>query len=698
MKRICRAMLVTLALLAIAAPVQAQEAVELDASIGLQGYVMPYESATVSVRVRADVLFVGDLQVTAGGVSLFTPIEVPAGSTKDYAIDIPSIGPTGRALVRLFVDGADDHLVQESVTVLQPGERTLVGIFAAPGIESALVAAKSVPFGRPLEVLTLEAGELDGDLAPLAYLVLGEGSLAGAAPATVGSIGEWADAGGRLIGTAADIGAIDPQAAPGASLTDAASVVAYGAGELITVDTVGEFTDWGAMIRDIPPLSLSTNEFFPEMGFQMVEAASAGGESVTPGIPWLFAALAVYVALVGPINFLVLRRMGRSELAWVTIPAISLVMLGFLWLAGRSQLDGRVVTHASVIVQEDDTSRATSAMIVVAGEKGEHSLDVPAGWSLAPIDTSMMFGRASGVEASVRAAPQGGTRMGFELPSLGAATLTATWQPSVIPISASVAATEAGLTMDVRNDSQFEFWAWGFGQGSTATASIEPLVPAESGSLELRSNVGVFEGGSMIADAVMSRGGWDWDGERTWQVVWPLSETVMRQEGATIRAGAFFFGFTDDLVAEVLVDGGSEVAHGPTLLVIPLELPPAAAGASGAGDVVQITGADFVDSYQSGWFYASGADGIDLRFGVAPDAAGEAKVQRQGGHFPGVELFEVYNWQTRTFDVYPWLQSFPLAAHVSPVGEVMARVTFETSEFSDLDYPAGALQLSVETS
>jgi hypothetical protein len=131
---------------------------------------------------------------------------------------------------------------------------------------------------------------------------------------------------------------------------------------------------------------------------------------------------------------------------------------------------------------------------------------------------------------------------------------------------------------------------------------------------------------------------------------------------------------------------------------LPLDLPPGAVEATGVGEIIQIAGADFVDSYQGGWVYASGADGLDLRFTVAPDATGDARVRRQGGHLPGVDAFEVYNWQTRVFDEYQWLQDFPLDGHVSPVGEVMARVTFETSEFSDLDFPAGALTLSMEGS
>src|SRR5205085_9719511 len=58
--------------------------------------------------------------------------------------------------------------------------------------------------------------------------------------------------------------------------------------------------------------------------------ASSNGLGNLPsrGLPawWLIGALVlVYVLLVGPINYFVLRTLNRRALAWITVPAIALV-------------------------------------------------------------------------------------------------------------------------------------------------------------------------------------------------------------------------------------------------------------------------------------------------------------------------------------------------------------------------------------
>lgn len=699
MKRIRIVVLLAAVITAVPASARAQEAVTVEATIGLQGYVAPYEATSLTVRVTADVLFVGDMRVSIGGVNLFTAIEVPAGSSKEYVLAIPPAGNNSRAVIQLFAEGSEEHLVRETVAVLNQAGEVLVGVVGLPVVGPALAAAGTVPFDRPLTVLNLSPEELDGHLAPLSYLIVGKGSLAAVGPDILSATGDWVREGGRIVGSAEDLRRIEGSSGAATALTGETTVSTVGNGELLVVDDPATVADWSPVIRDVPPLSLSTNQFDEGFGFQMVEAASAGGATATPTIPWLLGALAVYVILVGPVNFWILRRFQRRELAWVTIPAVSVAMLGILWIAGRSQLDDRIVTHASIVVQDHDNSRALSTLIVAAGGEGEHFLDAPAGWSVAPLDVSMMFGPGGRLEARVEAGPDGGTRLGFELPNLGAATATARWNPDPIALRAEVEVDGNDLTATMHNDGNVSFWAWGVGDATTARAAADPLDPGQSGSVKLRPGAQFLEGGSMIADAVMSQGNWDWSGRGPdpWQRVWPLSETMARQEAGVLQSGPYFFGFTDDLLVEVAVDEHQETARGPALVVVLLDAPPSWGGSKGAGDIVRIVGANFVDSYP-GFVYASGADAIELRFRMSRGADGIARINKRGGNLPGVELLEVYNWQTGRFDGYSWPGDFPVESYVSPTGEVMVRIVFTDGQFNDLDLPTGGIALSVASS
>ncbi|MFA9444035.1 hypothetical protein [Egicoccus sp. AB-alg6-2] len=61
-----------------------------------------------------------------------------------------------------------------------------------------------------------------------------------------------------------------------------------------------------------------------------------GGVSTLPGMTGALLFLLVYLLLVGPVNALVVRRLGRRELTWVTVPAVTLVFTAIAALTATS--------------------------------------------------------------------------------------------------------------------------------------------------------------------------------------------------------------------------------------------------------------------------------------------------------------------------------------------------------------------------
>ncbi len=64
-----------------------------------------------------------------------------------------------------------------------------------------------------------------------------------------------------------------------------------------------------------------------------------------PPLGALLCFLGLYVLAVGPLNYLVLRRMGRRELAWVSIPLLVLIFSGLAYVAGFGLRGNHVVLN-----------------------------------------------------------------------------------------------------------------------------------------------------------------------------------------------------------------------------------------------------------------------------------------------------------------------------------------------------------------
>ncbi len=75
--------------------------------------------------------------------------------------------------------------------------------------------------------------------------------------------------------------------------------------------------------------------------------------------------LGLYLLVVGPLNYLVLRRLQRRELAWLTIPMIVVVFSGAAYLFGYQLRGGQATLHRLAVVQVwPDSERAQVDAVV----------------------------------------------------------------------------------------------------------------------------------------------------------------------------------------------------------------------------------------------------------------------------------------------------------------------------------------------
>ena len=65
--------------------------------------------------------------------------------------------------------------------------------------------------------------------------------------------------------------------------------------------------DWSELINPTR-IVIAPRDAWQSPELQLMQAATSAGDQRIPGIPWLFAAVIGYAVLVGPVNFMLLRR------------------------------------------------------------------------------------------------------------------------------------------------------------------------------------------------------------------------------------------------------------------------------------------------------------------------------------------------------------------------------------------------------
>lgn len=113
------------------------------------------------------------------------------------------------------------------------------------------------------------------------------------------------------------------------------------------VDWDGSGLLWG-LIADAVPLPTAW-----EMGVQDSYAAGTAVSDIPslslPSIGQLLLFLLIYIIVIGPLNYLVLRRLNRRELAWITIPALVLLFSGFTYFTSfRTRGENIIVNEMTV--------------------------------------------------------------------------------------------------------------------------------------------------------------------------------------------------------------------------------------------------------------------------------------------------------------------------------------------------------------
>ncbi len=450
------AVFLVLAVLVPGAPVvMAAEGFTMTARALLQGHVRTGTWFAVAIDVEnAGPTVTGELRISGGVDSrtrFGTPVELATGSRKQYVLyaQPPTFG--GNMTVQLV--SGDAVVAEAKVAVALHDQRQLMVGVVSENPARVVGELDLLPGqdGIAPTIIPLSARDLPDRVqawSALDRLVWQDTDAADLTPGQLAALRTWVAGGGRLViigGTAgADVltafpddllpyrptGTLDIDPSVLRSLlgnvpADATTLAAY-AGELIggrSLATSGDrvvaadrrFGAGSVTLLGFDPTSswIAAGDTIDTPLWRRLLPARAGGiVSLTddstivaavanlpslalPPIGGLLVLLFGYILLVGPVNYIVLRRLDRREWAWVTVPALIVVFTVGSFGIGSLLRGSDVIVHEVAIVRgAPGTGQATvqSYLGIFSPSRATFQIRVPGDALLASPMSGDVFG------------------------------------------------------------------------------------------------------------------------------------------------------------------------------------------------------------------------------------------------------------------------------------------------------------------
>lgn len=415
----------------------------LSASAGFDGLYRQSAAVPVVVAVRNDgAALEGEIRVavpdSGGGETIFSaPVSLPTQSDKRVALYIHVPPFTGSVEVQLVGDGQvrasaladglgavlDDELLYGVVSP-DPGGLAFLETVAGDrsGAEVAFLDLVDLPdvsiAWRALDVLVfddvdtsrLTAGQLLALRAWVengGHLVVTGGpgapktaaAIAGLLPVTVGGV-ESVDALPALASFAGTpISTPGPYALAGSSLIRGEMAIHQDGLPVLVHDRLGlGRVTFLALDPKLAPLAgwpgqpavwqaVAMQTPAPGPWTRGIQNSYTAGQAVAaisglrlPSVGQLLLFLAAYTLVIGPINFLVLRRLRRRELAWITVPVLVLLFSAVTYFTGfRARGNAALLNEMTVIYGSisAEQTRAQSIVGLYSPNRGRYDLSLP---------------------------------------------------------------------------------------------------------------------------------------------------------------------------------------------------------------------------------------------------------------------------------------------------------------------------------
>lgn len=605
------------ALVSLREPVMAQSTepadISLEASIGLDGWVELSEPVRLRVTVRSELLVSGVLELRHGRAEVSTPVEVPAGGEKIYDLLISPTMAARTFTIQLVAAPNDTVVADIRVQPKDPTGKLLVGTLG-------FVGELDLPGSTAIASLPIEAVRLDAnttDLAVLDYLVVAGGAEISDA------LRQWVAEGGRLL--------VQPDAAEAVAGASAIAdnrrpgVYHLGSGQIIEQRQPSpNEEEWASMLVPFREDHHMT-DFWGSTEVQMIRAASNSAKARLP-YSGALVGLVIYAIVVAPLNLIVLRRMRRRELAWVTVPAISIVAVLAFMVIGAIQNDTTDWGQATIVAGRTSGSSTTSLVAASAAGPQIQTLTTSGESVMYPAATADAVG--VGGQAAVRNIVSG-QQVDLVFGDAGYGTVAVSGPAHPLP---EVEVVESSI--QVRNLSPYEFDAFGVVAGASVTVAPGRLGVGSEATFEYDGRICPV---CSAAEAVANQTG-QWNDTRWWQIYQPLASAARELVG-----DRHFFGFVENLPLTLSVNGEPRTINGPGMVVVQIE----GIDLGHASPRIVATSPDSNMQGEGAWRWLTGEWAL-MEFTVPPGRA--IRLTHEEDMFgPLPSSFEAWDWAAESF-------------------------------------------------
>jgi hypothetical protein len=535
----------------------------MDARVLLGGHARSGSWMAIEVHLRNDGPSVaGELRLQGGSQSrtrFGTPVDLPTGSDKIYLLYAQPPG-FGRDIEVELVDGTDEIAsARAEYTVRDPSQLVVAVVAERPqGIIGGLNLLPNQQQGLSAVTLAIAPADLPsrveawGSIDRLIWQDVDSNQLE---PEQIEALRGWLAGGGRLIiaggtagpatlsafpdvvlpfrpvvttdaapdsltglvgelpETATDIPAWSGELSGGRPLATVGDQViaaerSYGSG-LVTLIGFDPSTKWIAETtaadslwrRLLPPRSTTGVVLTDDS--QLIGALSQLPALALPPIGGLLALLGAYILLIGPVNYLVLRRLDRREWAWVTMPVLIVVFAVGAYGFGAALRGSNLIVNEVAIVRGAPGATDGTAQVylgVFSPSRETYQLAVPGGALLsAPISGDFFGGDPGGATLDVLQGEPARIRdlsVGFgSLRAIRAETAT-----TVPLIESNLQLVDGRLRGTIRNASDQRLEKPAVVLGSTVQV-LADLEPGAQATVDARLQAGFM--GQAIADKIV---------------------------------------------------------------------------------------------------------------------------------------------------------------------------------------------------